>query len=102
MLRWLTESSEFDATPALVAGPSRHEGAWATHLPQGTHTMTKLPPLQFTILNPGTQRFAPVPSSMPRAKIPGGWLVYGTASNDVPLLVFVPDAEHQWDGGSLA
>ncbi len=31
-----------------------------------------------------------------RAKVPGGWLVkagYG--------LMFYPDPEHQWDGGSL-
>ena len=63
--------------------------------------MTNLPSLLFTILNPRTQTFAPVPSSMSRAKIPGGWLVYGTSSNDVSLLVFVPDPEHQWDGGSL-
>jgi len=37
-----------------------------------------------------------------RCQDPGGWLDYGTASNEVPLLVFVPDPEHQWDGGALA
>ncbi len=63
--------------------------------------MTNLPPLVFTILNPRTHAFAPTPSSLSRAKIPGGWLVYGTTSNDTALLVFVPDPEHQWDGGSL-
>ena len=63
--------------------------------------MTNLPPLTFTSLNPRTQGYAPVPSSLSRSKIQGGWLVYGTASNGAPLLVFVPDPEHQWDGSSI-
>lgn len=32
-----------------------------------------------------------------RAKVPGGWLV----SNERGSMVFVPDANHAWDGGSL-
>jgi hypothetical protein len=37
-----------------------------------------------------------------RAKVPGGWLVIsqfhiGSAHG----LVFLPDARHEWDGGSL-
>ena len=37
-----------------------------------------------------------------RAKVPGGWLVIsqfnvGTAHG----LVFLPDPDHKWDGGSL-
>ena len=63
--------------------------------------MTNLPPLMFTSLNPRTQAFAPAPSSLSRAKIAGGWLLYGTASNGAPLLVFVPDPEHLWDGASM-
>jgi hypothetical protein len=62
--------------------------------------MTNPPSLVFTNLNPRTQAFAPTPSSLSRAKIPGGWLVYGTTSGGTALLVFVPDPEHQWDGGS--
>jgi hypothetical protein len=64
--------------------------------------MTNLPPLVFANLNPKTQAFSPTPSSLSRAKIPGGWLVYGTTSGDAALLVFVPDANHEWDGSSLA
>lgn len=63
--------------------------------------MTNLPPLVFTFLNPRTQAYAPTPSSLSRAKIPGGWLVYGTTSGDAPLFTFVPDPEHRWEGGSL-
>jgi hypothetical protein len=35
-----------------------------------------------------------------RAKVPGGWLVFmqmGTAGG----MVFYPDLEHRWDGGTL-
>jgi hypothetical protein len=66
------------------------------------HTPLQIPPpLTFTALNPKTQTYAPVPSSLSRAKIPGGWLVYGTTSGGTALLVFVPDPDHQWDGASL-
>ena len=58
-------------------------------------------PLTFTLLNPKKQGYSPTPSSLSRAKIPGGWLLYGTTSGDAASLVFVPDAEHQWDGASL-
>jgi hypothetical protein len=37
--------------------------------------------------------------SIYRAKIPGGWLV-AMRPND--QLAFVPDPEHEWDGGSLS
>ena len=63
--------------------------------------MTTLPPLLFSSLNPRTQTFAPVASSMSRAKIPGGWLVYATTAGDAASLVFVPDPNHEWDGSSL-
>jgi hypothetical protein len=63
--------------------------------------MTNPLPLTFTSLNPKTQAYAPTPSSLSRAKIPGGWLVYGTTSGDTASLVFVPDPNHEWDGGSL-
>jgi hypothetical protein len=63
--------------------------------------MTNPSPLIFTTLNPKTQAYAPTPSSLSRTKIPGGWLVYGTTSGATALLVFVPDPEHHWDGGSL-
>jgi hypothetical protein len=35
-----------------------------------------------------------------RAKVPGGWFVMIT--NNARGLIFYPDAEHNWDGGSLA
>jgi hypothetical protein len=63
--------------------------------------MPNLPPLDFTNLNPKKLGYAPTPSSLSRAKIPGGWLVYATTSGDAASLVFVPDPEHQWDGASL-
>jgi hypothetical protein len=34
-----------------------------------------------------------------RAKVPGGWFVMIT--NNARGLIFYPDAEHNWDGGSL-
>ncbi|MGC9973359.1 MAG: hypothetical protein ABSE56_22515 [Bryobacteraceae bacterium] len=37
--------------------------------------------------------------SIYRAKIPGGWLV---AMRPHDQLTFIPDPQHQWDGGSLA
>jgi len=58
-------------------------------------------PLIFTSLTPKAQGYAPTPSSLSRAKIPGGWLVYGTTSGSTAVVVFVPDPEHQWDGASL-
>lgn len=64
--------------------------------------MPNLPALIFTNLNPKMHAFAPTPPSLSRAKIPGGWLVYGTTSGENAMLVFVPDPEHQWDGSSLA
>jgi hypothetical protein len=57
--------------------------------------------LTFTALNPTKHAYAPAPSSLSRAKILGGWLVYATTSGDAASLVFVPDPEHQWDGASL-
>jgi hypothetical protein len=63
--------------------------------------MTTPLPLTFTNLNPHKQAYAPTPSSLSRAKIPGGWLLYGTTSGDAASLVFVPDPNHEWDGSSL-
>jgi len=34
-----------------------------------------------------------------RTKVPGGWLVLVT--NNARGLMFYPDPEHNWDGGSL-
>ena len=34
-----------------------------------------------------------------RAKVPGGWLLLVT--NNARGLMFYPDPEHSWDGGSL-
>ena len=34
-----------------------------------------------------------------RAKVPGGWFVMIT--NNARGLIFYPNAEHNWDGGSL-
>jgi len=34
-----------------------------------------------------------------RTKVPGGWLVMIT--NNARGLIFYPDPEHNWDGGSL-
>ena len=58
-------------------------------------------PLTFTNLNPRKHCYAPTPSSLSRAKIPGGWLLYATTAGESASIVFVPDPEHQWDGGSL-
>lgn len=63
--------------------------------------MPNSPSLTFTALNSGKLAYAPAPSSLSRAKIPGGWLVYATTPGDATSLVFVPDPEHQWDGASL-
>lgn len=63
--------------------------------------MTNPPALIFTSLTPKSQGYAPTPSSLSRAKIPGGWLVYGTTSGAAAVVVFVPDPEHHWDGASL-
>lgn len=35
-----------------------------------------------------------------RAKVPGGWLVL--VADNATGLIFYPDPEHKWDGGSLA
>ncbi len=32
-----------------------------------------------------------------RAKIPGGWIFYANTSGSA----FIPDPNHEWDGGSL-
>ena len=58
-------------------------------------------PLTFRNLNPRKDGYAPTPSSLSRAKIPGGWLLYATTSGDAASLVFVPDANHEWEGSSL-
>jgi hypothetical protein len=58
-------------------------------------------PLDFTNLNPKKLGYAPTPSSLSRAKNPGGWLLYATTAGDAASLVFVPDPEHQRDGASL-
>jgi hypothetical protein len=63
--------------------------------------MTNPLPLTFTNLNPHKHAYAPTPSSLSRAKIPGGWLLYGTTAGDAASLVFVPDSNHEWDGSSL-
>jgi hypothetical protein len=42
-------------------------------------------------------RYGPV--LVRRAKISGGWLVYGR--DDEASITFVPDPTHEWDGGSL-
>ena len=34
-----------------------------------------------------------------RAQVPGGWLLLLKA--DQPTLLFYPDTEHRWDGGSI-
>jgi len=63
--------------------------------------MTNPPPLTFTSLNPKTQAYAPVPSSLSCAKVVGGWLVFGKTADGTAVLVFAPDPNHEWDGGSL-
>lgn len=57
---------------------------------------------------PSTLRFLPLNAEnthhrLERAKITGGWLVTGSrrgAPDSGCGLTFVPDPEHQWDGGS--
>ena len=54
--------------------------------------------LQFQMLRQQT-----VPGNFYRSKVPGGWIVAVTPLNDRQSveMVFVPDAEHSWDGKSL-
>jgi hypothetical protein len=51
---------------------------------------------------PGDEWKSAAPRNVSRAKIPGGWLV-GVESGNVRAwgLTFVPDPNHEWDGGSL-
>ncbi len=51
---------------------------------------------------PGDKWKVSSPTNVSRAKIPGGWLV-GVESGNVRSwgLAFVPDPNHEWDGGSL-
>ena len=55
-----------------------------------------------TQLLPGDKWKESSPRNVSRAKIPGGWLV-GIESGNVRswALAFVPDPNHEWDGGSL-
>ena len=34
-----------------------------------------------------------------RAQVPGGWLIL--LKSDQPTLLFYPDPDHKWDGGSM-
>lgn len=54
--------------------------------------------LQFDMLGQQT-----VPGNFYRSKVPGGWIVAVTPLNDRQSveMIFVPDAEHSWDGKSL-
>lgn len=62
------------------------------------------PPLRFATLNAPQERLP----YFWRAKVLGGWLVWaeaqvnvGTGVGVVSGLTFVPDPDHEWDGGSL-
>ncbi len=42
---------------------------------------------------------APMNEEMHRAQVPGGWLVL--IKTVMPTLIFYPDPQHRWDGGSI-
>ena len=42
---------------------------------------------------------SPLSEGIFRAKVPQGWLILLKA--DQPTLLFYPDENHRWDGGSL-
>ena len=51
---------------------------------------------------PGERWKASAARNVSRAKIPGGWLVcLESGSVRSSGLTFVPDPNHEWDGGSL-
>jgi hypothetical protein len=54
--------------------------------------------LEFGILRQRT-----VPGNFYRAKVPGGWIVAVTplSGQQSVAMVFIPDADHTWDGKSL-
>lgn len=60
--------------------------------------------LHFERLHVGEPRHDFVHASMSRAKVPGGWIVclfYTSSGSGGPSMMFYPDPDHQWDGGSL-
>jgi len=42
---------------------------------------------------------SPLSEGIFRAKVPQGWFIFLKA--DQPILLFYPDENHRWDGGSL-
>jgi hypothetical protein len=42
---------------------------------------------------------SPLNEGIFRAQVPGGWLILLKA--DQPTLLFYPDPDHRWDGGSM-
>jgi hypothetical protein len=63
-----------------------------------------MPPLRWDPLNTvrSDANWRTVTWQTHRAKVPGGWLVAVRASGDAPHgLVFYPDPEHRWSGGSI-
>jgi len=63
------------------------------------------PVLRWEILNTERQDHSVIDSKYmtERAKVPGGWLVISQFHiGGAHGLVFLPDPEHRWNGGSLA
>lgn len=56
--------------------------------------------LQFEMLK---QTTATIPGNFYRTKVPGGWIVALASLNSGQYveMIFIPDAEHTWDGKSL-
>jgi hypothetical protein len=60
--------------------------------------------LRFEKLHVAEPRHDFVHGTLYRSSVPGGWLVcffWSTSQAGGPSLVFYPDPQHLWDGGSL-
>ena len=60
--------------------------------------------LRFERLQVGEPRHDFIHAQLSRAKVPGGWfvcIIYVSSNVGGPSMVFYPDPEHKWDGGSL-
>lgn len=59
------------------------------------------PTLTWQPLESQSERIGGIYPSIARTKVPGGWLVIQD-STDGSSICFLPNAQHAWDGNSLA